>query len=170
MYKICKTAESANRQKQFQNTLFHMMEKQSYEEITISALCRQMNAPRKAFYRYFDTIEDVLNATLDMLLLECLPSLEVYGKEGLSTFFEYWKKQIHILNVLEKHGLSTKLIDRIYVLVVFSNIQSIKDLTSIDMKYSCYISSLINMLILWHHSGMKQEASEIADIMKEVFS
>ncbi len=170
MYKLCKTIESANRQKQFQDTLFQMMETQPYREITISALCREMNAPRKAFYRYFDTMEDVLNATIDTLLLECMPALEVYGKEGISTFFEYWKKHIYILDILEKHGLSSKLLNRIYTLVFSPNTQSIKDLTHIDMKHSCYISSLINMLIIWHHSGMKQEASEIADIMKEVFS
>ena len=69
MYKKCKTEESAKRQKQFAECLMQLMEKKNFSDITITELSSRMNAPRNAFYRYFDSLEDVLYSYLDDILL-----------------------------------------------------------------------------------------------------
>lgn len=60
MYKVCKTDQSARRQQRMEQALLDAMEKRRYEEITVVGLCQGMGVPRKAFYRYFDTKEDVI--------------------------------------------------------------------------------------------------------------
>ena len=65
MYKICKTAKSEARQKEFQDTLLRMLEKQKMKDITIVSLCQEMEISRKTFYQYFDTVEDVLYIMID---------------------------------------------------------------------------------------------------------
>ena len=65
MYKLCKTEKSIERQKLFQTTLLSMMKKQKYHDITVTSLCKEMGIPRKTFYRYFDSLEDVLFMIID---------------------------------------------------------------------------------------------------------
>ena len=56
MYKLCKTEQSAMRQRQLEQGLLQLMQTKRYEEISISDLCQRMGMPRKTFYRYFDGI------------------------------------------------------------------------------------------------------------------
>ena len=70
MYKLCKTEQSALRQRLFEDALLAEMTQRRYEDITVSDLCRRMNVPRKAFYRYFDGKDGALFAMLDHRLME----------------------------------------------------------------------------------------------------
>ena len=117
MYKICKTAKSEMRQKEFQDTLLRMLKKQKMKDISIVSLCQEMGVSRKTFYQYFDTIEDVLYIMIDkelrtgFLLLEYDPQIK--------EFFEFWEKNRSLLDILEKNGMSNILVERAHV---FSNI------------------------------------------------
>ena len=166
MYKECKTLQSRERQKKFKQTLFKMMEKQEFKEITVTALCREMEVPRKAFYRYFDTIEDVLNALTDEIITEA--SFYVDGQMELEAFFEYWKRQKAFLDVLEKNGLSQKLMDCCFSIVINSEQF---DMTSAEaMKSSAYISAMVTLVVMWHHNGMKQSVGEMKHLVLEMFA
>ena len=170
MYKVCKTEKSIERQKLFQTTLLTMMMKHKYQDITVTSLCKEMEIPRKTFYRYFDALEDVLLAKVDETITRSFLYLEV--KADLEGFFNYWKNNKHFLDILEKNGLSPLLINRIYERfeegtekgrgnkVVFSNK---------DLKYTGYIAAIMTMLVSWHHSGMKQTPKEMSSLVREMF-
>jgi len=165
MYKECKTKQSCERQKEFEQTLIKMMEKLEYKEITVTALCREMEVPRKAFYRYFDGIEDVLNALTDEMILGAV--LHVENQIELEDFFAYWKKHKFFLDVLEEHGLSQKLMERTFAMVIASERL---DMTSGEaIKSSAYISAMLTLVIMWHHNGMKQSVSEMKMLVLEMF-
>ena len=70
MYKLCKTEQSAQRQRQLEEGLLAAMKTKRYEEITISDLCEQMDIPRKSFYRYFSSKDGALHALIDHTLLD----------------------------------------------------------------------------------------------------
>ena len=70
MYKLCKTEQSAQRQRQLEEGLLTAMKTKRYEEITISDLCEQMDIPRKSFYRYFSSKDGALHALIDHTLLD----------------------------------------------------------------------------------------------------
>ena len=55
MYKLCKTEQSANRQRSLEQGLLQAMQIKHFDEISVSDLCAQLDVPRKAFYRYFDS-------------------------------------------------------------------------------------------------------------------
>lgn len=165
MYKECKTLKSCERQKKFEQTLIKMMEEKPFEEITVSALCKKMGAPRKAFYRYFDGIEDVLNALLDEILLSAFLHIEV--RVELEKFFRYWKEQKILLDILEKNGLSQKMVDRSFALALSS--ERLEVLSGTDMKYAGYVSAILTMVIMWHHSGMRQSVEEMKMLVLEMF-
>lgn len=165
MYKDCKSLYSSERQKEFEKVLFNMMEKQHFKEITITALCKEMDAPRKAFYRYFDTMEDVLNAQIDDALLTSFLHME--GRAELTKFFEYWKKNKQLLEVLEKNAMDQKLMDRAFVLMISR--ETPEGLSGKDMMFAGYISALITILILWNRYGMRQSIEEMAQLTEEIF-
>ena len=71
MYKICHTEESSRRQRELEQGLLEAMGKTPYEKITLTELCRQLEIPRKSFYRYFPTKEDCLLALMDHTLSDC---------------------------------------------------------------------------------------------------
>ena len=165
MYKECKTRKSGERQKKFEQTLIKMMEKQDFKTITVSALCREMGAPRKAFYRYFDSMEDVLNALTDEVIIEA--SLHVEGQIELEKFFEYWKKEKAFLDVLQKNGWSQKMMERCFSMVLANERL---DMNSVGaMKRAGYISAMLTLVTMWHHNGMKQSVEEMKNLVLEMF-
>ena len=165
MYKICKTEKSMERQKLFQTTLLSMMKKQKYHDITVTSLCKEMEIPRKTFYRYYDTLEDVLMVIIDDALTDAFLHLEVTA--DLVGFFAYWKKRKPLMDVLEKSGISHLLMDNIYKRL---SIGGSKDEPSDkDLKYSGYVAALMIMLITWHHSGMERTPEEMSMLVREMF-
>ncbi len=165
MYKICKTPKSEARQKEFQDTLLKMLKKQELKDITIVSLCKEMGISRKTFYQYFDTIEDVLYAIMDKALQNGFLQLEV--RPEIVKFFQHWKKEKWLLDILEKNGLSPVLIERMYTMA-FENHEDGAFSTK-NIKNAGWISAMMTVLILWHHGGMKQSEEEMAQIFNEMF-
>ena len=167
MYKICKTEKSAERQKLFQTTLLFMMKKTKYQDITVTDLCKQMEIPRKTFYRYYGILDDVLYAIIDDALTESFMSLEV--NQDLDGFFGYWKKKKELLEVLEKNGLSTLLIDRIYQLLNEKEDLNIQFGTVDYLRYTGYVAAIMSILLAWYHAGMKQSVEEVSELVMHMF-
>lgn len=165
MYKICKTQKSEARQKLFQTTLLTMMKNQRYHDITVTSLCKEMEIPRKTFYRYYDSLEDVLYAIIDDALTDGFLHLEV--KADLIGFFSYWEKRKNLLDVLQKSGLSDILINRIFK--GFDESVYRENSSNEDLRYSGYIAAIMTMLLSWHHSGMKQSVEEMSAQVKHMF-
>ena len=167
MYKICKTEKSAERQRLFQTTLLAMMKKEHYQNITVTDLCREMSVPRKTFYRYYGTLEDVLHSILDDALTESFMNLEV--NRDLVGFFGYWKQKKDLLQVLEKSGLSTLLVDRIYDRLNKEEDANMR-LGSMDyLRYSGYVAAIMTILLSWNHAGMQQSVEEVSELVKHMF-
>lgn len=165
MYKICKTEKSIERQKQFQKTLLTLMKKDRYQDITVTSLCKEMEIPRKTFYRYFDSLEDVLYMTINDALTEAFLYLEI--KADMVGFFNYWKKRKTLLDVLEKSGLSSMLTTFLYERLN-EHIKK-EQISDKELRYAGYISAIMTILIIWHHSGMKQSVEEISEQVKAMF-
>ena len=164
MYKICNTPKSESRQKEFQDTLLRMLKKQKMENVTIVSLCQEMGISRKTFYRYFDTIEDVLYIIVDKELREAFLLLE-YNPQ-VNDFFNFWVKNKWLLDLLQKNGMSNLLIERTYS---FSDIYRDDKYTTQTMKYAGWITAIITVLVLWHHGGMKQSTDEMQRMIYDMF-
>lgn len=164
MYKICKTSKSEARQVEFQNTLLKLLKKQKMKEITIVSLCQEMGISRKTFYQYFDTIEDVLYAIIDKELQSGFLLLEVDPE--IDRFFEFWKKDKWLLDILQKNEMSQLLVDRSYN----SMHMTLEGISGMElMKRSGWISAIFTVVILWHHGGMQQSVEEMQELIYEMF-
>ena len=89
MYKLCKTEQSAQRQRQLEEGLLAAMRTKRYEEITISDLCDQMGIPRKSFYRYFSGKDGALHALIDHALLDYESFTAEFLKKSLPSIVHF---------------------------------------------------------------------------------
>ena len=119
MYKLCKTEQSAARQRELEQCLVSLMNSRRYEEITVSDFCLHAGIPRKAFYRYFSSKDGALYALIDHTMLEFEGFSEPYERgenrtlvKDMEAFFLFWKHRKDVLDALAHSGLSGILIER----------------------------------------------------------
>lgn len=174
MYKLCKTEQSARRQRELEIGLLRAMVSKHYEDINVSDLCLQLNIPRKSFYRYFSGKDGALHALIDHTLME----YERFNKAMYSTqprtlyadldrFFRFWKEQAPLLNALSKSGLSGVLIER--ALAYFqSEIAFPKRFFLGETTESQYhvvrfsVCGLLTMVLFWHAGGYQEPTTALA--------
>jgi len=177
MYKLCKTEQSALRQRLFEDALLAEMTQRRYEDITVSDLCRRMNVPRKAFYRYFDGKDGALFAMLDHRLME-------YGSGGgksreirifhisldLDWFFRFWISQEELLDALARSGISGILVERS---IRNSQEAQLFDTPEESREYvnqatAFIVCGLMSMVLQWHRSGYEKSVEEMAALAKNL--
>ena len=109
MYKLCKTEQSAKRQREIEGALFGLLMKKSYSDITVTEICDVLSMPRKAFYRYFDSKDDTLYALIEHTMAEyndfsaSLDESKVRTlKREIEKYFAFWKDHKLLLDALYK--------------------------------------------------------------------
>ncbi len=176
MYKLCKTEQSAQRQRQLEEGLLNAMKTKRYEEITISDLCEQMGIPRKSFYRYFSSKDGALHALIDHTLLDFEQhSATLSGNtigdahQSLRHFFEFWHQQKLLLDALERSGISGVLVQRAitqaqneYVLPRYPTSPEVRHMQNHAITF--VICGLMSLMTRWHRSGYAESAQEMANI------
>ena len=165
MYKKCTTEKTIQRQIEFENTFLSMLEQIAYKEITITAICKKMQIQRKAFYRYFDSIDDIVDSIADRLLEETYIYLE--GDINLEGYFETFKRKKSTLDVLAKHNLIGVLMERTWVQTLDKRKNEefyLKDIAHITGAYG-----FLAMVVAWHHNGMKQDIKELIHLSEQTY-
>ena len=176
MYKLCKTEQSAQRQRQLEEGLLAAMKTKRYEEITISDLCDQMGIPRKSFYRYFSGKDGALHALIDHTLLDFEQySVTLSGNgpvnvpQDLRHFFEFWQQHRPLLDALERSGLSGVLVQRAisqaqneYTMPRYQTNPEIRRIQSHAISFC--ICGIMSMVTRWHRSGYTESPAELAQI------
>lgn len=165
MYKLCKTEQSAARQRELEQGLLSAMSTHRYEEITVSDLCAELGVPRKSFYRYFSGKDGALHALLDHTILDFemryVPTMSRERQsfqEGIEQYFQFWYQQKPLLDALERSGLSGVLIERAIAQAVEGSSMTARylapELRNLKQQAIMFgICGLMSMVVQWHHDG-----------------
>lgn len=176
MYKLCKTEQSAQRQRQLETGLLDAMKTKRYEEITISDLCEQLGIPRKSFYRYFSSKDGALYALIDHTLMDFEQYSQILSGSSLADihqdlrrFFEFWQQHRQLLDALERSGLSGVLVQRAisqaqneFLLPRSQNNPELRRVQSHAVAFC--ICGIMSMVTRWHRSGYMETPLEMAQI------
>lgn len=175
MYKLCKTEQSARRQRELEQGLLQAMHTQQYDEISISDLCDRLQIPRKSFYRYFSSKDGALFALLDHSLMEfeAFSSSNRPGRKGtaigdLELYFEFWYEQRGLLDALQRSRLSGMLVERSTAYALAERrmpryLQSMPEQVQ-TMSLTFAVCGLLAMVFQWHQQGYAQSPAEMAEI------
>lgn len=182
MYKLCKTEQSAKRQKEIEEHFLTALETKKYEDITVSELCERAGVPRKAFYRYFDTKEDVALALIDHMLAGYDSYVQKKTKNAgrtvaseLESFFAFWLDgdARRLLVAVIKNSLEGHLIQRSINFSV-SEMPSIRRFMSSDADDSAtlifrfVITGLMSVMLSWFKAGCRESPREMARVVQRL--
>ncbi len=175
MYKLCKSEQSAARQRELEQGLLRAMLTQQYEDISISNLCDQMGIPRKSFYRYFSNKDGALFALLDHTLMEFEQAPRISGTRSgskaigdLERFFLFWYERKSLLDALMRNRLSGLLVERATNHALHEHMMPSyllnKDAAIQQMALTFAICGLLSMVVQWHQNGYPEPPEKMAQI------
>ena len=182
MYKMCKTEQSAARQRELEQGLLHAMATRHYEEISVSDLCEQIGIPRKSFYRYFSGKDGALHALIDHTLLDyetfnipVRPGEKHSYYSDLERFFCFWLQQKPLLDVLERSNLSGERVLRCIRHALDdamrpSRLLQQEELFARQQATSFSTCGLMSMVLDWHHSGYEKTPRQMANIAVQLLT
>ena len=181
MYKMCKTEQSASRQRELEKGLLQAMNAHYYDEISVSDLCDQLGVPRKSFYRYFSGKDGALHALIDHTLLEyeSFPNMLKPGEmrthqKDLERFFLFWKEQKPLLDALERSGLSGILVERANRFALQEGhlprqFQKMDPrIRELAMAFS--VCGLMSMILHWHRGGFAVSPAEMTQLAQSILT
>ena len=182
MYKLCKSEQSALRQRELEQGLLNAMSTCHYDEISVSDLCDQMGVPRKSFYRYFSGKDGALHALIDhtLLELESFPLTVLKGEKRtfskeLERFFRFWRQQKPLLDALERSGMSGVLVVRAIDHALSNDGPSVQfqdrqDRVVLEYSTQFGVCGLMSMVLSWHHSHYAQPPEQMAKIALQLLT
>ena len=142
------------------------MQKQSYESITVSELCRTANISRRIFYHLFSNKTDALHALIDHAILdmECFrPDVE----DDAIRFFLYWKDQKALFDALQRNNLSNLLLERMAIIVLNEDYAVRYQLRGYDWDTGTdsiifNLCGIMGLTYSWYSTGYQRTSEEMA--------
>lgn len=180
MYKLCKTEQSANRQKELERRLLSAMADRSLEEISVSDLCEQLGIPRKSFYRYFSGKEGAFHALIDHTIMEFECARWMSGKKEpelcqreLERFFTFWRSKTPLLDALERNGRMDVLVKRAVERIMEERGLSRSPFAQQELQPQThrmffFMSGLMTMVIVWYRGGYCGSPEQMARIAADI--
>ena len=179
MYNLCKTEKTAKRQRAIEQKLLELMMTKTYDSITVTELCEELDMPRKAFYRYFDGKESTLKGLIEHSLSEFTgsdrgDSPRLLHKE-LEQFFVFWYEKRDLLTVLEKNGLTGMILDA-SVSFPINNMVSLGRLLPDDEEdsrrpiFRFAIGGLISIMLDWYHDSFRASVPDMARLAVRILT
>lgn len=179
MYKLCKTEQTARRQRKFELELLNMMKQKHYDEISVSDLCDRLESPRKSFYRYFSGKDGALHALIDHVLLELE---EVFMESAadedvflqqLQSFFAFWLRNRDFLGALVQSNLSGLLIERSISHALRDFYVGCNQVSGNQARASEYLThfavcGLMSIVLRWHTEGYSESPAQMAKIARDI--
>jgi len=166
--------------------LEQLINRMDYELITVARICQKATVSRNTFYRLFDSKADVMEAILKEKIELCISKSQVNliwkeeekryegDREAYLTYFEYWKKEEKLLNVLHKQHM----FDRFYYIQnkyftndVMERISLSHDFGEILKRYYYKLLSFSTSSVIdeWAVSGFKETPQELADMIMVIY-
>ena len=159
-----------------------MLQKKNYTDITITEVCINLNMPRKTFYRYFDSKDDVLFAMIEHTILDYMGfhknvnnhsertlKKEVYG------FLNFWMEKKEFLDVFNRNGMLDKIIE-VSVNLPISDILSLSKFLPDDSEWAqkkifkFAVGGLTTAMLDWYKEGFKTNISDMVDLSCRILS
>lgn len=177
MYKECKTQRARERSLHIARCLITMMEREHFNRITVTALCDASGVPRKGFYRYFDTKEDVFNLMVDTLMQDCvaycqldLDSAADVSIQRLTLCYQFWLDHRAIFDAARKSDMITHMLTRIIHFYGMNLLpqQSYDVQTGVQMRTLFSVTGMVSILMQWYASGFRRTPEEMAKLTMDM--
>ena len=96
MAELCHTEYALQKKKHLENSLLNLMLLRQYNEISVTDICREAGIPRRTFYHYYESKDDVLNSIIEEMMQQCFLGVMFrlrsgMDKESFARIFRFWE-------------------------------------------------------------------------------
>lgn len=155
-----------------QTALITLMGQKSFDKITISELVRRSGVSRTAFYRNYNTKEDILNEIGDVFVDILKKSFadgrfERDRRGWYYDFFRIIKENAAVFRLLlQAHMVNTSLFPTYELVKKFDYSQNLDS----HYNYLAWEGALSTITIHWFQDGMKESIDYMADFCYETLA
>lgn len=174
MAMLCHTESSSRKKRLLESSLLKLMTQHPYQDITVTDLCRDANTPRRTFYHYFGSKEDVLESIIEDLMQQCFLEsvLDIHLgadhlEESFAQIFRFWNGENRAkLDALIKNGLESRLITwssrwvRVEQIGVLQ--KSNLDPKLLEIGLMVGITDFFSLLFYWSRNGYQEPPEQMA--------
>nr|MBQ8245047.1 TetR/AcrR family transcriptional regulator [Oscillospiraceae bacterium] len=174
MYRKCATEISVQHQRQVESALLELMQKLSFEDITVTQLCQAAGISRRIFYHLFNNKTGALHAMIDHLILDS----ESYGMDipdPSVRFFCYWKEHRDLLDALRNNQMSGLLLERM-IACVLNEAYELRYLLKAngwekeEDVILFYLSGTMGLIFRWYYSGFRESPQEMGELLEKIMT
>jgi len=152
-----------------QTALIALMGQKSFDKITISEIVRKSGVSRTAFYRNYETKEDILNEVSDVFSNVMIQSFQ--DKRFLEDSREWYLAFFHVIKanaslfrlLLQAHMLNSALISTYTMIGRLDN----SDNVTAHYDFLAWEGALSTITLHWFQDGMKESVEFMADFCTE---
>lgn len=157
--------------------LYYLMSKHSYDEITVTDICKQANLSRMSFYRYYNNKEDIFINYCDERFEDFVRIINEKNVADVYSFllevFNYVHKYARQVTILKRAGkenlLLQKFTDYGLYLATRWNLSGTENIVFNRVAAAFLAGGIANVLAMWFHLGINLQAKEMADIAYSIF-
>ncbi|MBA9087922.1 AcrR family transcriptional regulator [Fontibacillus solani] len=164
--------EESNRitRSSIQASLVMLMNDQAFEDITITAIVKRAGVSRTAYYRNYNSKEDILQSTVKEIVDKIFAAMNLH--HPIRNSYEYW---LALFQILEQHMdclqiiLKVNMADTIHNELQATQLNRSKEVTLLT-NYAAYFWSgaIYSVAANWIRSGAQQSAAEMATLCYKI--
>ena len=174
MYALSDNQQALKSRRQIRDALLSLMRDTSFQEITVSEICRQAKVVRQTYYRHFDTKNDVLDFHMDELFAQYFV-IHFFGDTMLAqleAFYAYMLENEAFLRMVSRDQLFF-MVERTIIanLAAFLDIRTIADVE--DAWAERYVTGFIaaticSLLSQWTQGGFQEPVDRMARLTQRL--
>lgn len=158
------------------NAMFKLLQKQNFNNISITELCEEAQLARKTFYRNFESKEDVIKKSIDYMFKELGKRIDFdksidSGKITLE-YFNFWYENREFLKIIFKNDLFNILNSQYDLYIkLFRRLMCGEEEMNSELEYTIIFVSggYWNVLQHWVRKDFQDDPRELAKMWEKHF-
>lgn len=148
-------------------SLFLLMQKSPYDEISIGEITKRAGVNRSTYYRNFTSKDDIIHFYLNRMMEEYTSAYILQEKRSLrdylQTLFEHFYAHKNALLLLYQNKLSHLLLNTFNDW--FSHLEKTENVSMREhYRIAYHVGGIYNHLMLWFSRGMQETPLEMVQI------
>lgn len=175
MVKQCHTEFTSQRKELLENSMLGLLSVRRYQDISVKDICQEAQIPRRTFYHYFQSKEDVLDSIVEGMIMDCfleaVVELDVQVdriKESFVQIFRFWQNDNRRkLDILLHNSLESKLITHALNWVHSEDFRIAQayhpDPKMVEIGIMVGVSDFFSLLLYWSRNGYQESPEKMAE-------
>lgn len=175
MAKLCQTEFANQRKELLENSLLNLLDSKRYQDITVKDICQEADIPRRTFYHYFDSKDDILDSFVENTMLNCyldvifdLHQGDSHIRNSFVHIFRFWQGDNRKrLDALMKNGLESRLMSHAlnWVRAEHVGILGTDDLDPklVEIGLMVGVTDFFSLLFYWSRNGYQESPEQMAE-------